>query len=136
VNGCTETHRDLAHYLLELTLVDLKMLKYTPSHLCAASILLSNKLLRRPSWTPAAVRQTEMTEPMLKECAKEMCILLESAENNPRQAVRKKFSQMKYHSVAKLNFMATPGTQMGDRGALPTALSARERRGSTASTGR
>merc|ERR1740127_397067 len=82
VNGCTDAHRDLAQYLLELTLVDYKMLKYPPSQLAAASILLSNKLLRRPSWTPATVKQTKLTESMLKECAKEMCILLELAEQS------------------------------------------------------
>merc|ERR1719482_2639848 len=82
-NGCTDAHRDLAQYLLELTLVDYKMLKYAPSHLAAAAILLSNKLLRRPSWTPAAVRHTKTTEAMLKECAKEMCVLLEAADTNP-----------------------------------------------------
>jgi len=112
VNGCTETHCDLAKYLLELTLVDYKMLKYAPSHLAAASILLSNKLLRRPSWTPAAVSFTKMTEPMLKECAKEMCALLECAETSSLQAVRRKFSQSNYHAVAKLNFMAGPGCQI------------------------
>jgi len=106
VNGCTDAHRDLAHYLLELTLVDYSMLKHTPSHLAAASILLSNKLLRRPAWTPAAVRQTQMTEAMLKSCAKEICDLLECAENSPLQAVRKKYSQAKHHSVAKLDFAA------------------------------
>jgi cyclin B len=135
VNGCTDAHRDLAQYLLELTLVDYKMLKYAPSHMAAACILLSNKLLRRPSWTPATVRHTKMTEPMLKECAKEMCVLLECAENNPLQAVRKKYSQTKHHAVAKLNFMAGPGAQ-AQAATAATAVSARERRSSTASTGR
>jgi len=104
VNGGTDTHRDLAQYLLELTLADYNMLKYTPSHVAAASILLSNKLLRRPVWTPAVARRTQLTESMLKECAKEMCALLECAETSPLQAVRRKYSQSKYHSVAKLNF--------------------------------
>jgi hypothetical protein len=108
VNGCSDTHRDLALYLLELTLVDYKMLKYAPSHLAAASILLSNKLLREPTWTPAMARHTKLTEPMLKDCAKEMCALLECAEKSPLQAVRRKFSQSKYHSVAKLNFTGGP----------------------------
>jgi len=108
VNGCTEAHRDLAQYLLELTLVEYKMLKYRASHLAAAAVLLSNKLLRRsPSWSPAAVKHTHYTEQELKECAKEMCGLLEHAEQNPLQAVRKKFSQLKYHAVAKLSFSAT-----------------------------
>jgi len=133
VNGCTDAHRDLAQYLLELSLVDYKMLKYAPSHLAASCILLSNKLLRRPSWTPAAVRHTRMTEPMLKDCAKEMCMLLEGAETNPLQAVRKKFSLLKHHSVAKLTFMS--GASSSQAAPAQAASSARERRGSITSTG-
>lgn len=111
VHGCTEAHRDLAHYLLELTLIDYKMVKYSPSHVAAAAVLLSNKLLRKqPAWTPAAVRHTRFSEQMLKECAKEICLLLEQAETNPLQAVRKKFSQLKYHAVAKLKYNATQGS--------------------------
>jgi cyclin B len=123
ISGCTDAHRDLAQYLLELSLVDYKMIKYTPSHLAAASVLLSNKLLRRPAWTPAAVRHTRMTEPMLKECAKEICLLLELAESASLQAVRKKFSQVKHHSIAKLNFMAPPGSS-GERSTTARRLSA------------
>jgi cyclin B len=109
INGCTDAHRDLAQYLLELALVDYNMLKYTPSRLAAAAILLSNKLLRRqPSWKPAAVKHTRFTEQMLKECAKEMCTLLEHAQQSPLQAVRKKFAQLKYHSVSKINFGGVP----------------------------
>lgn len=109
VNGCTEAHRDLAQYLLELTLVEYSMLKYSPSRLAAAAVLLSNKLLRRqPSWKPAAVKHTHFTEQMLKECAKEMCGLVENAEHSSLQAVRKKFSQLKYHSVAKISFTHAP----------------------------
>jgi len=112
INGCTEAHKDLVQYLLELTLTDYKMVKYPPSHLAAAAILLSNKLLKRqPSWTPAAVKLTKMPEHSLKECAKEMCGLLEQAETSPLQAVRKKFSQLKHHSVAKLNFSGNPTPQ-------------------------
>jgi cyclin B len=124
-NECTDSHRDLAQYILELSLVEYKMLKYPPSHQAAASILLSNKLLRKASWAPAVAKLTKMTEPMLKECAKEMCAVLESVENSSLQAVRRKFSQAKYHSVAKLNFMVVPATQTG------TASSARTARRST-----
>jgi cyclin B len=115
VNGCTEAHRSLAQYLLELTLGDIKMVKYSPSHLASAAILLSNKLLRKqPSWSAACLKHTKMTEQMLKKCAQEMCDLLEAVESNPLQAVRKKFSQLKHHEVAKINF-----TQGGVAAGIP-----------------
>lgn len=132
VNGCTESHRDLAQYLLELTLVDYNMVKYSPSHLAAAAVLLSNKLLRRqPSWSSANVKQTCLTEQMLRECAKEMCALLEFAEHNSLQAVRKKFSQPKYNAVAKRSFTEAPSanaTIEEERGDISRSLLSGDRR--------
>lgn len=106
VNGCKEEHRDLANYLLELTLVEHKMVKYSPSQLAAAAMLLSNKLLRRqPSWPSVVAKHTRCTEQSLKECAKEMCGLLEQAEQNPLQAIRKKYSQPRHHEIAKSRYI-------------------------------
>jgi len=105
INGCSEAHRNLLQYIIELTLPDFKMLRYSPSHLAAAATLLSNKLLKHhPAWPQAMIRQTQQTELMVKACAKEMCGLLDAAERSPLQAVRKKFSQPKYHSVGKMTF--------------------------------
>jgi cyclin B len=105
VNRCNEQHRHLLQYVLEMTLPDYKMLRYAPSHLAAAATLLSNKLLKhQPAWPAAMVRHTQLTELMVKACAKDMCSILELSERNPLQAVRKKFSQPKYSSVGKMTF--------------------------------
>merc|ERR1719401_367296 len=40
VNGCSEQHRFLMQYILELTLQEYKMIKYSPSHLTAAAAYL------------------------------------------------------------------------------------------------
>jgi cyclin B len=123
INGCTEAHRDIAHYLLELTLVEYKMLKYTPSHLAASAVLLSNKLVRRyPCWTPAAVKHTRMAEQTLKDCSKELCTLLEKAETNPLKAVRNKFSKHKYHSVATLKWPGVTAPSSASVPASPASL--------------
>merc|ERR1719253_1664991 len=96
-NQCSEVHRCLVQYVLELTLVDIKMLSYPPSQIAAAATLLSNKLLKQhPAWPAAMVRHTKQTEVVAKACAKELCGLLEAAERSPQQAVRKKFLQPKY----------------------------------------
>lgn len=119
VNQCDEAHRCLAHYILELALVDYKMIRYAPSHVAAAAVLLSNKLLRRsPQWPAACVRQTQLTDQMLRACMKEMCGVLETADGSSLQAVRKKFSQQKFHAVAKINFQDGPP---GGRDALTKA---------------
>jgi len=105
VNGSSEQHRHLAQYLAELTLPEIKMIRFTPSHLAAASIYLSNKLLKQPvAWSQIMCNQTGYTEAAIKACAKELCTLLECAQTNSLQAVRKKFSYGKYHSVAKIPF--------------------------------
>jgi cyclin B len=105
INRCNEVHRHLLQYVLELTLPDFKMLRYSPSHLAAAATLLSNKLLKQhPAWPQSMVRQTQQSEQMVKACAKEMCGLLDAAERSPLQAVRKKFSQPKFNSVGKMTF--------------------------------
>lgn len=105
LNCCTDDHRHLVQYVLELTLTDHKMLRYSPSHLVAAAALLSNKLLKRhPAWPAVMLRQTKQTEAMVKGCAREMCGVFEAAERSPLQAVRKKFSQPKFSSIAKRAF--------------------------------
>jgi len=128
INGCTEAHRDLAQYLLELTLTEYRMVRYSPSHLAAAALLLSNKLLRRqPSWTASLARRTGLTEQVLRECAREICGLLEMAEASQMQAVRKKFSQQKHHAVAKLNFSADNSPHRGSVGTSASIPAASER---------
>jgi len=105
VNCCSEEHHHLMQYVLELTLPELKMLRYPPSHLAAAAALLSNMLLnQQPAWPVSMVRHTQQTEPLVRGCAREMCGLLEAAERSPLQAVHRKFSQPKFSSVAKKAF--------------------------------
>lgn len=121
VNNSSEKQRHLVQYFLELTLPDIKMLRFAPSHLAAAATLLSNKLLEKhappgnrafgvnsleqqSNWSPAMIKATGYTELMVKNCAKEMCGLVESAESSPLQAVHKKFSQPEYNGVAKITF--------------------------------
>jgi len=122
VNNSNDKQRHLVQYFLELTLPDIKMLRFAPSHLAAAATLLSNKLLEKQhvappgnrvygiplepqsNWSPAMIKATGYTELMVKTCAKEMCGLVESAESSPLQAVHKKFSQPEYNQVAKITF--------------------------------
>jgi len=81
------------------------MIKYCPSHIAAASVLLSNKLLKKqPAWPAALASHSSYNELQVRTCAKELCALLEAAPSASLQAVRKKFSHPKFQSVAKLSF--------------------------------
>jgi transcription initiation factor TFIIIB Brf1 subunit/transcription initiation factor TFIIB len=107
LNSCSDVHKQLAQYILELTLTDIKMNRYAPSHLASAAIFLTNKLLKQhPSWSSAMVEHTQHTEQEIKGCAKDMCGLLEVVRgpSNSLQTVYKKFSLPKHHCVAKMQF--------------------------------
>lgn len=105
LNNCNDLHGHLTQYIVELALIDLKMIRYTPSHVAAAAVLLSNKLLKKqPSWPASMETHAGYSESSIKSCAKELCAILEAAPNHQLQAVRKKFSHKDYQSVAKMAF--------------------------------
>jgi len=103
-----EIQRHLSRYFLELTLLDIKMCQYTPSHRAATAILLSNKLLgQKRAWSTQMLRHTGYTEQELKDCTRELCHLVDIAGHPayPYPAVRKKFSQVRFLSVATKTFL-------------------------------
>jgi cyclin B len=105
VNRCDDAHREIAAYLIELGLLDMRMLRYSPSHIVSAALLLSNELLgKRPLWPPLMVQHSHHSEQALRACADEYRELLEAAPKNQLQAVRKKFSLPQRHGVARMTF--------------------------------
>jgi hypothetical protein len=101
-NECTELHRHLFQYILELSLTEVALLRFAPSHAAAAACLLSNQLMRRqPYWSETMARHTGSTEKALEECASALSRLLKPAEDRRLQAVHNKFSLGKFGRVAK-----------------------------------
>jgi len=105
-NGCDSVHRQVALYLLEMGLLDMRILKYTPSHVVAAVLLLSHELLNcQPVWPETMVQQTRQAKVSLQACADELRLLLEAnQEGGQLQAIHKKFSSAQRHGVAKMKF--------------------------------
>jgi len=104
-NCCSPAEKELVCYLMELTLLDIKMIRHHPSLLVSSAIYLSNKLLRKePAWPEVLFRKTGFNEDYLVAPAREICQLYESAETNSLQAVRKKYAQPQHQQVAKLRF--------------------------------
>lgn len=106
-----KAHRYLAQYLLELMLPDIKILCWTPSHVAAASLLQSCRLLyphRPPShthllpWPQAMVDLTGYTEDVLQGCCNEMRNQYIAAPGTACIA-RRKFSSWRYGSVSTMN---------------------------------
>lgn len=103
-NLCSEEQLHLMHYLAELALLEVQMLQYTPSHIAAAAALLSNKLLKFPTWPPCMAQFSKHSGGEIKACARELCGILESIDRSSLQAIRKKYSQERFKRVAKLSF--------------------------------
>jgi len=100
-NHCDSAHSELASYLLELSLVDLRMIRHAPSRLVSAALMLSNELLGRPiAWPAAMALQSRHEEQALRGCAEELRAHLHAAPDSSLQAVRKKYLLPQHHSVA------------------------------------
>jgi cyclin B len=102
-NGCSDQHRELARYLVDLSLLDVKMLRHRPAQLVGSAIYLSNELLNRwPKWPADMGRVLRCSEMDLLPCAKELRALLDAAPGSALQAVRARYSSARHHSVALL----------------------------------
>merc|ERR1711870_38293 len=88
---------DLAWYVLELGLLEIGMIRFAPSHISSAALLLSNKLLsRRPAWPEILARLSSHEEETLEACVGELQQLLEAAPHNPLQAVRRRYRHTEF----------------------------------------
>jgi len=107
-NRCDDRHRQLVQYILELALLDLQMVRHSPSHLVASALLLSNELIgRRLLWPPPMVSQTRHSEHTIRACAEELRALLDAAPQYFLQAIRKKFSHERHLAVARMPCLTT-----------------------------
>jgi len=83
-NGCNESHRDVVHYILDLGLLEIRMLQYTPSHIVSAALLLSNELLKHsPVWPHTMVQHTRYNESALRDCKEQLKLLASRSKRNP-----------------------------------------------------
>jgi len=90
-------------YLLELLLVDSKTNRFSPAHQSAAAIYITLKITKKIEHDLVA-KISEFPEDKLRECAKDLCLIIDSEEKSTLKAVKKKFSQSKYLEVSKIKF--------------------------------
>ena len=102
----------LAKYIIELQLAEYRMLQYTPSLLAAGSLYLSLKMMRAldkkkkqllPDWPSEMNKLIGRTEKDVRECAKDLCVILQNAEHSSLQAARKKYMLQEYQRVSLIN---------------------------------
>merc|ERR1712032_944930 len=76
-------------------------LRYPPSVLVGASLLLSNVILgRKPVWPAAMANCTRQTESSLWACAEELRRLMQTAPTATLQAVRRKYQVERRFAVS------------------------------------
>lgn len=111
VNQCDDLHRELAMYILELSLVEISMIRHTPSRVVSAALLLSNEVLGScPAWPFEMSLNTQLPEHDLRECAEELRALLESAPEKKLVAVQKKYAHTRHGSVSSMAIFPAPKT--------------------------
>eukprot|EP00933_Yihiella_yeosuensis_P039169 TRINITY_DN3311_c4_g1_i1.p1 TRINITY_DN3311_c4_g1~~TRINITY_DN3311_c4_g1_i1.p1 ORF type:complete len:825 (+),score=161.70 TRINITY_DN3311_c4_g1_i1:79-2553(+) len=101
-NGCDDqSHVELSNYILEVSVMDVRMMRYPASHLAAAGMLLSNELFgTRRAWTTLLEQQSTYIHASISKCAKEMHQLLCKAPTSHLQSVRKKYLEEEKQCVA------------------------------------
>jgi len=91
-------------YLTELCLIDVKMNKWAPSRIASASLYLAKKMLKLSDpWTAEIQSVCQLTERQVRECAREICILINLAhQKKVYEPIYKKYSIIKYGRVAQI----------------------------------
>ena len=94
----------LAWFLMELCLINYKSLKFKMSILAASSILIACKSLGiyRNNWFN---KNIGIEEKYLEECCKEIYKFYVYNSSHNLQAIRKKFSSIKYDEVSKIKII-------------------------------
>jgi len=101
--GSDYTLHTLCKYLIELVLIDVKLLKYYPSLIAAASVYLGRAMTQRtPLWTSTLQHYSTYSEQTVRECAQEINELLKKSQKSSLKSIRKKYSLPKFGQVAEL----------------------------------
>lgn len=100
-------------YLLDLTSIDYKMLKYKSSLLSASVAYVSSKLLNKENVLvnpnieedlKVLYEISEYNEDEIKICSKDICLIFDSSNKTGLNGIKKKYSLPKFQEVAKLKF--------------------------------
>jgi cyclin B len=93
----------IAQYIIELVLIEYKLNLYIPSIKAAAALYISRKLLKiQPAWPKSLETTSGVSEPSLKNYAKELCNLIDLSQRISLKACTSKFALSKFMEVSKI----------------------------------
>jgi hypothetical protein len=91
----------LSKYLIELSLLEYKMVSYLPSEIAAASVYIARKMSGvSPAWNDTLEFYTNYSVEEIMPCIKDLNSLAQKQSTYAYQAIYKKFSSSKLLSVA------------------------------------
>jgi len=97
------TIHTLCKYLIELTVMDIKLLKHPPSSLAAGAVYIARKMTgKAPLWSATLVHYTTLTEGEVRDVALEMNALLKKSARSTLKAIKKKYALPKFGEVANM----------------------------------
>ena len=90
-----------SRYLIELSLVEYTMLKYTNGEIAISAYYISYKMNNEMLCSLERIAKAfGYDQQRIKECSKDICTILDNAESYWLHAVKKKFSLEQYKNVA------------------------------------
>merc|ERR1712190_247535 len=93
----------LSQYLIELSLVEYRMLEFSYSQIAASSVYIANQfLLKIEPWSNHMEQYTKYNKETLETCIKSLLELKEKASKSSLQAAFKKSSGAQFNKVAKI----------------------------------
>jgi G2/mitotic-specific cyclin-B, other len=102
----TDQQFALSKYLIELCLIDYRMLRFNNSMIAASAIYLTHKIKNiKPEWSEDLQANSPYKENEIKPCAKEICILFQKAPKSTLKGVKSKYSSAQYFNVANTSLI-------------------------------
>jgi len=101
--GSDYTIHTLCKFLIELVLIDIKLLCFLPSEVAAGSVYLARAMTQKsPLWTSNLVHYTSYSEDHVRRVAVEINGLLKKAQKSSLKAIQKKYALEKFGRVAEI----------------------------------
>ena len=98
-----ERNFNMTRYIIELALLEYKMIKYQPSLLASSAIYLVIKLNKLfDIWPKVMISNTSYLENDLVACATDLLQIMRNADRTNLHALKRKFSDPNYNEVSKM----------------------------------
>ena len=88
--------------MLDLSILDVKMLKYLPSEIAATAVWMGIKVCENKDLLKEVATNARCKEETIKECSNELLHLIKKFEKGSLKAVNRKYALAKFSGVSKI----------------------------------